>query len=458
MKFRDLSSRSFLLRKVPHSPARTRALLWGCALLSGIQVGQAADPTVTYTKIADVSTTAPGVGSNFTSLSSISIDGGNVVFLGVSNGNATPGIYTATAGGLSLAEVADTTTVGTDSGNSLGSPFSNVLTPSISGTSIAFRGITNSFTGIYTGSIGTIGASLVAQQNDPAVELHEKISNVVAPAISGSHVAFFGNYINDGTGGVSGSGLYVGTAGVHATPTLVTDRLTSAPGHSNFVSFNSDLSADGNLVTFRGNYNGGGNGIYTSKADGTSQTLVADNNTPLPDHSGTFSLGLASPVVSGTNVAFSTGNGIYLSDATGIHTIADSTTFVPGQSGIQFSGGGFSSTVSLDGENVAFTAAYSGGSGIFLEKNGSLLPIVTTNSTLFGDPVYFYSMTNEALDGDNLAFSYLVNGSSGTTGVAVANVGADTSVPEPSAAIFLLGGIGSFALGRRSRKRSLANC
>ena len=411
--------------------------------------------TVTYTKIADVSTAAPGAGSNFTDLSAISIDGNNVVFVGLSNSNTTTGIYTSTISGLSLSKIADTTTTGTDSGTPLSSPFSTLLTPSISGTNVAFRATTNSLAGIYTGSIGAVGGSLVAQQNDEAAELHEKITSAVAPSISGTNVVFFSNYANDGTGGVSGSGLYAGTAGVHTTPAILADRLTTIPGRGTFTSFNNNLSVDGNLATFEARYSGGGNGIYTVKTDGTGGSLIADNNTPLPDHSGTFSLGLAAPVISGTNVAFSTGSGIYLSDGNGIHTIADASTFVPGQSGIQFSPGGFSSTISLDGENVAFTAAYSGGSGIFLEYNGSILPILTTSSTVFGDPDYFYSISNEALDGNHLAFSYLVNGSSGTTGVAVATI---NGVPEPSTWISLLGGIGMFAMGRRFRKSAAKGC
>lgn len=450
MKFSDPWSPLLSLPKSSRSHAR--ALTLGFALLSGIHLAQA--DSITYSKIADVSTAAPGSGVNFSDLSAVSIDGSNLVFIGVTNGNTT-GIYTSTIFGLSLGRIADTsTTIPNDSGSPMSGPFSGLGTPSISGTNVAFSGTTNSLGGIYTGSIGTVGANLVLQRNDPAAELHEKIGVMSAPLISGTQVAFFSTYINDGTGGVTGSGIYVGTVGLHSTPTILADRLMTPPGHTNFISFNGSVSADGNMVAFRGSYNGGGSGIYAVKTDDSSLTKIADTNTPLPDNSGNFVFTISSPVISGTNVAFSTGSGIYLSDATGMHTVADSSTFVPGLSGVQFSPGGFSSTVSLDGGNVAFTAAYAGGSGLFLEYNGSLLPVVTTSSTLFGDPVYFYSITNEALDGDHVAFSYLVNGPSGTTGVAVANI---NSVPEPSAWTFLLGGIGSFAMGRRRRKSNAKN-
>lgn len=451
MKFRDPSYSFSFLRKSSHPGARALAL--GVALLAGAPLTRA--QSITYTKIADASTTAPGSASTFSSLSSVALDGSNLVFIGAFDNNGSAGIFTSTVSGLSLSKIVDYSTIPTDSGTPMSSPISSFQTPLISGGNLAFKAtLANNASGIYSASVGTLGASLVAQANDAAPEAHEKFSSLFAPGISGTQVGFFSNFVDDGSGlGRSASGLYVGTAGQHATPSLLMDRPVTLNGHA-ITNFGNNASMDGNMVAFRANYSGG-NALYAEKTDGTSLTLIADSSTQLPDHSGTFSLGLSTPVISGSNVAFSTVGGVYLSDATGIHTIADGNTFVPGLSGVKFLSNGFASSVSVDGENVAFTAAYDGGSGIFVEYDGNLLPIVTTSSNLFGDPVYFYSLSNEALDGNNLAFSYLVNGSSGTTGVAVANIA--NGVPEPSVWTSLLGGIGLFAMGRRARKRATTN-
>lgn len=431
-------------------------------MLASVHAMQA--QSITYTRIASGSTTVPGSAGTFSGFGEISLDGNNVAFVGLSNNNSTTGIYTSTISGLSLSKVVDSTTIPTDNGTPLtaNGAFSYLVNPTISGTNIAFRGVTNNgnTTAIYTGSLGTVGASLIVLPNDPAPEASTKYSTPFAPVVSGSKLLFLSNFSDDGSGnGHAGGGIYLATVGQHATSSIgiLAERPGTLPGHT-ISGFGSSVSLDGNMATFRASYSGG-SAVYLANTTTNSLTLIADSSTPLPSGTGTFSaIALASPVVSGTNVAFSTNQGVYLKDATGLHTIADNTTFVPGLSGVQFNSGGFSPGISLDGGNVAFTAAYSGGIGLFEEYNGTLYAIATVSGqnlpsdSLFGDPTFFFQITNEAVDGNHIAFQYTVNGSTGQQGVAVATIGA--SVPEPSVGISLLGGLGLFAMGRRRRQQA----
>jgi hypothetical protein len=264
------------------------------------------------------------------------------------------------AQGLTFSNVADTTTIAPGQGSFI--VFGN---PSISGSNVVFQGGykvgTGTGSGIYAGSVGTMGAAKIVDQTDtaPGQGTFVGFGN---PSVSGSNVAFMG-----GTAG--GSGTYTGSVGTTGAVKIV-DQTDIAPGHGVFISFSNVTSVSGSNVAFRGGYSGGGSGIYTGSVGATGAAKVVDTSDTAPGHGAFSSLGI--PSVSGSNVAFSGsysgGSGIYTGSvgATGAIKIVDTGDTAPGH-GVFTSFG----NLSLSGSNVGFIGNFSGGSGIYMGTMGT---------------------------------------------------------------------------------------
>jgi hypothetical protein len=190
----------------------------------------------------------------------------------------------------------------------------------------------------------------------------------------------------------------------------VADLNTPIPeGIGNFT-FLWEFELSGRNVAFLGSGASGQEGIYLF--NGASVARVADQNTPIPHGSGTFT-GFSAPVLSGGNVAFrATGasgqEGIYLFNGTSLTRMADLTTAIPDGSGDIFTSVG---GPLLSGGNVAFRGTgASGQEGIYL-FNGTALARVADRYTLVPSGIgTFRGFSGVALSGSNLALEGLSGG------------------------------------------------
>ena len=249
-------------------------------------------------------------------------------------------------------------------------------------------------------------------------------------AVSGGNVAFQAR----GQVGQYGIYLFDGT-----TLTRVVDYNTSIPGGSgNFTIFLSDgPMISGNNVTFHGGGGSGQDGIYLF--NGTTLSVVADTNTPIPSGSGDFTSfdNFYNPVISGNKIAlrgYGVGQwGIYLFNGSSLNKIADYNTPVPEGTGnfVSFS------SLAISGGNVAFGAGGAGQDGIYLFNGTSLTKVVDYNTPPWSGSLPTFSAP--VISSGNVAFRagnaeltgiYLFNGST-------LNKVADTNTPIP-------GGSGNF--------------
>ena len=390
---------------------------------------QPASAAVIFSKIADTTITAPGHGA-FTDFGiSPSVSGTNVAFQGVYGGGQ--GIYTGGVGATGAAKVVDTG----DTAPGHGAFTGFVNNPSLSGSKVGFVGNYSGGVGIYTGSVGATGAAKVVDIGDTAPG-HGAFTTFNSPSVSGSNVVFRGTYS-------SGVGIYTGSVGATGVAKVV-DTGDTAPGHGAFTQLVSP-SVSGSNLAFLGVYSGG-LGIYTGSVGATGAAKVVDTDDTAPGH-GAFT-NLYGGSISGSNLAFLGiyigGQGIYTGSvgATGAAKVVDTGDTAPGHGAFT----GFDISPSVSGSNVAFVGDYSGGSGLYLESGGSLLAVLETGDALFGSTVSGFHRAGFAYDNNAIAFQYTL--ADGRSGVAVATV----SVPEPaSLALLCLTGVGLLRRRRPDR-------
>jgi hypothetical protein len=219
----------------------------------------------------------------------------------------------------------------------------------------------------------------------------------------------------------------------------IVDTSTSIPIVGGTFTTESGASLDGYNVVFSGSKTGY-QGLFMSTAG--SLTKLVDTSTSIPNGTGNF-VTMGSPSVSGSQIAFwGTGSsgqlGVYKASLAGATRVADLTTAIPGGSGNFTS---FTTTVSLDGTDVAFTGVGSSSQTGVYSTVGGFHAVANTSTLIPSGSGNFGSFSAPALKGGNVAFIGFNSGLSqggvysdvGGTLHAVANQ--STSIP---------GGAGAF--------------
>lgn len=434
-----LRNRSGAFSKLRVTGAARRVLgILMTAPLGVVLSAQPASAAVTFSKVADVTTTAPGQGPFTSFTTGPAVSGGNVAFGGTSSGGR--GIYTGSTSATGAAKVVDYG----DNAPGHGVFTALSLLPSVSGNNVLASGSYSGGSGIYTGTVGATGLVKIVDTDD-IVPGHGAFTGFGLPSISGNNVVFAGGNLSIGC---------IMTATVGATgATKIVDTGDNAPGHGAFTLLANPPSISGSHVAFRGGYSGG-EGIYTGSVGATGAAKIADTGDTAPGHGAFTSFGIF-PSISGNNVGFrgdySGGTGIYTGSfgTAGVAKVVETGDTAPGHGPFTGFGNG-SSVVSVSGNNVAFRGDYSGGSSLYVATGGaggSLLVVLNKGDALFGSTVSGFDMSVFGYDNNAIGFSYVL--ADGSNGIAVATIG----VPEPATGV--LGVVAVFLLwGWRKRFRT----
>lgn len=199
----------------------------------------------------------------------------------------------------------------------------------------------------------------------------------------------------------------VGVAIQHA---IIGDDMPPGSASGNiFFSFGAPVR-DATGVAYSGSTQFGG---YTAifKDTGAGTATIVDSTTISPNGDGTVS-SIGNIVMQNGDIAFQGQmtdpqvnfiNGVY-SMAGGLHTVADTNTPVPNGSGgnfVQFSG-----SLAIHSGATVFMGSdvTTSNRGIYIENNGILSKIIAKGDILDGSTVSSLRMTNEAFDGQSVAF------------------------------------------------------
>jgi len=379
-----------------------------------------------FTKIADTATAIPDRWTNFTNFTSLSVDNGEVAFVG--RGANWAGVYLFREG--EIVKIADKNTFVADTGAS----FDTFGPVSISSGSVVFTDSGSLGHGVYTtlgGPLRTVAGSATPIPNGPG-----NFRFMDQPSICGENIAFGGSSQEP----FWHTGIYIEKSG---SLSAIVDTNTVAPEGGGTFSRASGISPgglDGDDVVFKGSASTG-YGIWTSIDDVLA--MVADVNTTIPNGRGNFT-SFKAPVMSEGAVAFSASGGIYTTLGGTLEAVADASTLIPEGIG-NFSA--FESAVSMDGDTVAFGGHGDGQMGVYVERNGTLIKVLDRSDTLEGKIPDQINLFPESLSGDSLAIR--VAFTDGSTGIYLA------SIPEPSTLVALGGllGTGLVAGWWRRRKR-----
>lgn len=230
--------------------------------------------------------------------------------------------------------------------------------------------------GVYTWKRSDASLDVVVRTGDPHPGGTGVFNGVFPPvSTSGGFVAFQAN-------SSVGPAIYTNVGGVLNVVADVDTAIPGGTGNFSFFGAPGALSLDAGSVAFRGGAQSQV-GIYTDL--GGLLSVVADTNTPAPGGVGNFTsfgrLSLDAGVVAFIGNSEQDQRGIYLSRAGVLQLIANRDTPVPGNSG-HFE---FFNRVSLDNENVAFSAFIPGlGSGTYAMFDGTLIKVVAPGDLLDG--------------------------------------------------------------------------
>lgn len=398
----------------------------GCRIGVGIAAAICLTPWVvcgdalTFTKVADTSTPAPGTGGNFAGFTNASgvllvpaIDANQVVFSGQSVPNKY-GLYLWKGGQIGV--VADSSTAVPVTGGT----FTAVDgVPHLSGDTIVFGGSGTTGGGLYASVGGTLQriadtTTVVPGQTSP-------LTAFTPPVVSGNNIFFQGV-----SGTRANTGIYRYSGGALS---VVADAHTPVPGGSfTFANLNTDIAAGGGEVAFT--WLGspanapGSSGVFVSHGGSIARLTSLFSPTPnAPYNFGGFdNLIIASD---GTTTLFKAlDNGV-----AGLFAESGGTIRQIVREGQTTSEGTQFDLSYLYGASVsAGHIAFENDATIYSDLAGSLQRIIGPGDELLGKTVNGTSLGNEALSGDNLVFGATFT--DGTSGVYI--------VPEPAAAAPLM--------------------
>ncbi len=434
-------------------PSVARAAWLAVASVVAIPAISQAQPT----RIARSGVTpAPGTGvfSGFDRAPSVS--GGTVAFRGLYAGGE--GVYTWTGGNPAL--VANSTTPIPGGGS-----FNVFWSPTLSGSTTVFAGgqaigapAFIPFRGVYAGTAFGIGT--VADTSTPSPSGGGNFGGFAPPAVSGTAAAFF-------AGTPTAGGIYTRSTSGTGAVVKIADTTMTAPGLGGPFGNFQPPAISGSTVALIGG-NPVGIGVYTAPAAGGALTTIATTNTIMPGSALPFRqfggdpnggpANAPGPSISGSVVAFAgspnpTGPslGIYATTGPGGQLARIADTTTPVPGSPGFLFTQFDPQVSLFGDDVVFVGRSGAGSGIYTNTSGSLTRVVGAGDVFDGHTVADLGIGKQSFDGASLTFwAGFTDGSSGIYVVPV---------PEPAGvlAVAVLG-TGLIRLRRRSVAGRATSC
>ncbi len=397
---------------------------------------------ITFTPIATTSTPVPNGVGNFSSFkvqapSSLvppSLDGASVSFAGLDQA-ARGGVYRYDSGMVSM--VANTSTSIPRST----ATFDLLGFSVISGPSVAFRasggaGTSAASGGIYLASAGFI--SPVADNNMLVPGTNSGVFDGYGDmSIDNTDVSFFGQYhINS----VTHDGIY--RYRNHSLSIIANENTAIPDGTGTFQSLNTNVNGANGYIAFWGKNQITGPGIYMADPS-DNISVIANSNTTDPVGGGLL-VGFSNISLSANDTAAAF-IGTNAAGATSLFKRVDGVLHVVARTGQLAPGGGIlritDLELSLDDSHVAFLASVDPGLALFTDRRGELERVIGRGD-LIGDKVIRDLVIGpDALSGTSIAFA--AQFTDGTSGVFVANV------PEPW--LFNAGAIGLLLLLRRYR-------
>jgi hypothetical protein len=169
-------------------------------------------------------------------------------------------------------------------------------------------------------------------------------------------------------------------------------------------------------VVFNGQVNDGianRRGFYSGFAGGSTTPLVSIGDAIPGGGGATFQDFGTSPAIGSIGFAFvgynaatsATLQGIYLRSGNLLSVIADSNTAVPGGLLGNFTGFSSGQILTINGSTVAFRATFTGGSGIYMRYNGTLITTADTTMAIPNGMGNFSTLSsNQSVSGSNVAF------------------------------------------------------
>lgn len=298
---------------------------------------------------------------------------------------------------------------------------------------VSFIASSNSRTGVLRGAGGGLTKIAAVGDMSPAGEI-SFISPSSLASISGTSVAFAA----DTRPGLT-SGIFIGSGG---------PLLTIRPPVADITTLHIGPTLSGNRAAFKENGPGSSGAILTS--DGGPVTTIVKTGDPAP--SGTFTVSnLGYPEISGDVVAFKGqysggGQGIFTGNGGPLTTIAKTGDAAP--SGV-FTGFDMGQTAD-NGQQVSFRGFFGTSDGYFVSDGGVISTVIKRGDMLFGQPVSLVGESGGALDrsgSGRFAFTYYL-AATNVRGIAIA-----TPVPEPATASLAACAGLAFPLRRRVSPR-----
>lgn len=391
-------------------------------------------------RIADTNTDVFGaVGAKFTKFDPFpSLQGGEVLFSGQwTDYSFGPEQGVFLYNGASVTNIADTLDQRPDRAGT----FADFNGYSLDGLNAVFIDFHGAQEGLYSYNLQARHLTTLATEKTVVSSADGKLSGQLGfytPSADGGSVAVNGGATN------IGQGIYTNVTGTFRP---LADRTSPAPDQPGYLLwyFNALTFRQGKVAFEcgfeRSDLRGGAQqGVYVGDATTGSISRIADVTT-VPPGGGTWDGFGPSTGFDGSSVSFTDrlGTALYTNIGGTLRVAANSGTPLPGAS-VHFAEFGQSS---LDGEQIAFTAASTRGGppGLFLWSDGTISQILAPGGILDGKTIANLGLGVDALSGDNVAFrADFADGSSGIYLMAI---------PEPASCCILVASGAALAFQRR---------